>query len=522
MSISQVTAPSQMPLRHRGQPVAARSTRRPRSRWASAAGSTRSAGATSSASSPCCGRCSRSPTSSRPSLNPLGNVVTTTMIPQTFSLENFDKLLNTTRSVHERWDAQQPDRVRVRGRSSSCFFSALAAYAFSRFRFTGRRGGLLALLLIQMFPQYLAAGRALPDVHRDRRGRSRPSASTPWLGYIIVLCGSSLGQVWLIKGFFDSIPMSLDEAAMIDGASHVQVFFRIILPLIRPILAVCGLLVFVGVDRRVPAGLDLPARREQEDAGHRALRAHRRGPLQQPRGLRGGRDHDRDPGGAAVPVPPAVHRRRHDRRRRQGMTSHAAPARPAPRRLRPLHRSPRRPALGRQRRPAGPGAAPRRRRPRRPGRSCSAGCATASRPCAGPPARARTRPGRGGRCRSTWSTRSRRTASWSPPARRTTAGSTPPASTTATSPTPGTSGSAPSTGCPTGSATRWATRSSPTASRAPRPARRGPRLGAARRLGRPGRAQGSRRPLPVVRRHPRRRRRPPRPPRRPSARPCST
>ncbi len=60
------------------------------------------------------------------------------------------------------------------------------------------------------------------------------------------MCGGALGQVWLIKGFFDSIPMSLDEAAMIDGASHVQVFFRIILPLITPILAVCGLLVFVG------------------------------------------------------------------------------------------------------------------------------------------------------------------------------------------------------------------------------------------------------------------------------------
>ena len=125
-------------------------------------------------------------------------------------------------------------------------FSALAAYAFSRFRFTGRRGGLLALLLIQMFPQFLAAV-ALYTLFTNLGEVIPPLGLNSILAYIVVLCGGSLGQVWLIKGFFDSIPRSLDEAATIDGASHVQIFFRIILPLIRPILAVCGLLVFVGV-----------------------------------------------------------------------------------------------------------------------------------------------------------------------------------------------------------------------------------------------------------------------------------
>jgi arabinogalactan oligomer/maltooligosaccharide transport system permease protein len=66
------------------------------------------------------------------------------------------------------------------------------------------------------------------------------------LGYMLVLLGGSLGQVWLIKGFFDSVPKSLDEAAKIDGAGHAQTFFRIVLPLVRPILAVSGLLVFVA------------------------------------------------------------------------------------------------------------------------------------------------------------------------------------------------------------------------------------------------------------------------------------
>jgi len=177
------------------------------------------------------------------SLNPLGNVVTSTMIPSAFSLDNFTELLDT-----------QPFGTWARNSLIVCvsvvfiqlLFSALAAYAFSRLRFTGRRGGLLALLLIQMFPQFLALvalylmftdiGEVIPAIGLDTLA-----------GYIIMLCGGSLGQVWLIKGFFDSIPKSLDEAATIDGASHVQVFFRIILPLVRPILAVCGLLVLVGV-----------------------------------------------------------------------------------------------------------------------------------------------------------------------------------------------------------------------------------------------------------------------------------
>ncbi len=177
------------------------------------------------------------------SLNPLGNVVTSTMIPRSFSLDNFTQLID-----------EQPFGTWYRNSIIVCIcvvfvqllFSTFAAYAFSRFRFKGRRGGLLALLLIQMFPQFLAAvalylmfteiGEVIPAVGLD---------TLP--GYILMMCGGSLGQVWLIKGFFDSIPMSLDEAAMIDGASHVQVFFRIILPLLQPILAICGLLVFVGV-----------------------------------------------------------------------------------------------------------------------------------------------------------------------------------------------------------------------------------------------------------------------------------
>jgi len=178
-------------------------------------------------------------------LNPLGNVVTTGMIPRTFSTENFEKLFNTPSIQYERWYANTMV-VCVAVTFIQIFFSALAAFAFSRMRFTGRRGGLLALLLIQLFPQYLAAV-ALYLMFTEIGDAVPAMGLNTLLGYIIVLCGNSLGQVWLIKGFFDTLPMSLDEAAKVDGASHVQTFFRIILPLVTPILAVCSLLVFVSV-----------------------------------------------------------------------------------------------------------------------------------------------------------------------------------------------------------------------------------------------------------------------------------
>ena len=126
------------------------------------------------------------------------------------------------------------------------FLSTLAAYAFSRFRFTGRRIGLLTLLLIMMFPAFLAMIAVYTML--SGLGQIIPFLGLNSLaGYIVVLLGGSLGQVWLIKGFFDTVPKELDEAAIIDGCSHWQVFTRILLPTLTPILATTALLALVGV-----------------------------------------------------------------------------------------------------------------------------------------------------------------------------------------------------------------------------------------------------------------------------------
>jgi len=123
--------------------------------------------------------------------------------------------------------------------------TALAAYPFSRMKFWGRKYGIMVLLLIQMFPSvmYMVAlygmlsfiGKVFPWLGLDSLG-----------GLIFVYLGNIAFNMFLIKGFYDTIPSSLEESAMIDGATRFQTFWRIIIPLAKPILAVVVILTFMG------------------------------------------------------------------------------------------------------------------------------------------------------------------------------------------------------------------------------------------------------------------------------------
>ena len=123
---------------------------------------------------------------------------------------------------------------------------AAAAYAFSRFRFAGRRMGLTSLLIVQMFPQMLAfvaifllligLGNVVPILGLNSK-----------IALIAVYLGGALGvNTFLMYGFFNTVPRELDEAAKIDGATHTQIYWTIILRLVAPILAVVALLSFIS------------------------------------------------------------------------------------------------------------------------------------------------------------------------------------------------------------------------------------------------------------------------------------
>jgi arabinogalactan oligomer/maltooligosaccharide transport system permease protein len=106
--------------------------------------------------------------------------------------------------------------------------------------------GLLTLVLVQMFPQFLAIVTLYLMFATITDYYPGIGFNTPW-ALILLYLGGALGvNTWLMKGFFDTIPRDLDESAKVDGATHAQVFFGIILPLVAPILAVTGLLAFIG------------------------------------------------------------------------------------------------------------------------------------------------------------------------------------------------------------------------------------------------------------------------------------
>ncbi|OOE60768.1 sugar ABC transporter permease [Salinivibrio kushneri] len=115
-----------------------------------------------------------------------------------------------------------------------------SAYVFSRYRFKGKRNVLLSILVLQMFPAFLSMTAIYILL-------SKMHLIDTYAGMLFVYVTGSLPfMTWLVKGYFDAIPTSLDEAAKIDGAGHMTIFIEIILPLARPILVFVGLVSFTG------------------------------------------------------------------------------------------------------------------------------------------------------------------------------------------------------------------------------------------------------------------------------------
>ena len=199
-----------------------------------------------------------------------GNLSRQQLIPENPSLDNFRELM-TVPNHPPFWSWFRNSLVvGIVTAVVSVFLCACAAYAFSRLRFKGRRAGMLALLLIQMFPNLLAMVATVPVDDPHRRPLPERSGSGPTPALVLIYLGGALGvNTWLMKGFMDTIPKELDEAARVDGATHVQIFFKVILPLAAPVLAVIGLLSFITTPGGVP-----PRRRdhrpERRDAADRS------------------------------------------------------------------------------------------------------------------------------------------------------------------------------------------------------------------------------------------------------------
>jgi arabinogalactan oligomer / maltooligosaccharide transport system permease protein len=179
------------------------------------------------------------------SFNPTGSLQIDSFIPTQFSLKNYEALFTSPLIPFMRW---MGNSILIAGLVAvlSVVIGAASAFAFSRLRFKGKKSALELLLLVQMFPAILAIAAVFVIMERIYTFAPGIGLGTQ-AGLMLVYLGGAMGvNIWLLKGFVDSIPAEIDEAAKIDGASPMQIYWQIFLPLATPVLAVVTLLSFIG------------------------------------------------------------------------------------------------------------------------------------------------------------------------------------------------------------------------------------------------------------------------------------
>lgn len=173
------------------------------------------------------------------SLNPGTNMLVTNLIPESITFEHYKWLFTNPRSDYLLW-YKNSIIVAIANALGSVIITSLIAYAFSRYEFFGRKYGLYMFLLLQMFPALM--GMVAIYILLNTIG-----LTDSLFGLLLVYLGGQIPfNAWLVKGYLDTIPKELDESAKIDGASHLRVFWSIILPLAKPILAVVALFNFMA------------------------------------------------------------------------------------------------------------------------------------------------------------------------------------------------------------------------------------------------------------------------------------
>lgn len=174
------------------------------------------------------------------SFNPGNSLVSTSIFPKEPTTSHYKELFNNAGSLfYTKWYINSI-KISVFTMLFSVIFVSMTAYAFSRFRFKGRKNGLLLFLLLQMIPQFSALIAIF--VLAQMLGL----INSHWLLIFIYVGGQIPMNTYLLKGYFDSIPQDLDESAKIDGASNNRIFLQIILPLAKPMLAVVAMNSFTG------------------------------------------------------------------------------------------------------------------------------------------------------------------------------------------------------------------------------------------------------------------------------------
>lgn len=179
------------------------------------------------------------------SFNPTGSLATQTLIPKNAGFQNYNELFDSNEFPYWQW---MLNSLKISSITSiiSLAITTVAAYAFSRFRFKGRVTMLKGIFLINVFPGLLAIVATFLMI--SQLGDIFPSFGlNTHASLILVYLGGAMGvNIWLMKGYMDTVPRDIDESAMVEGASNWQIFTKLILPLLRPILVVIAILNFIS------------------------------------------------------------------------------------------------------------------------------------------------------------------------------------------------------------------------------------------------------------------------------------
>ncbi|MFG6467016.1 maltose ABC transporter permease MalG [Roseateles sp. BYS87W] len=188
------------------------------------------------------------------SLRP-GNFATGSLIPTEISLEHWKLALGIPYQAADGSLVQPPFPVltwlwnSIKIATASAFLivaiSTTAAYAFARLKFSFSKPVLNGMLLLQMFPPVLALVAIFAIF--ETIGTYVPALGVEThAGLVLAYLGGIATHVWTIKGYFETIPVEIEENAKVDGATHWQAFSRVLLPMAVPILMVVFVLAFIG------------------------------------------------------------------------------------------------------------------------------------------------------------------------------------------------------------------------------------------------------------------------------------
>jgi arabinogalactan oligomer/maltooligosaccharide transport system permease protein len=178
------------------------------------------------------------------SLQPGSSFFSGTLTPQHLTLDNYKALFTDT--AFPTW-IKNSMFVCTAVSTLSTVCVALMAYAFARLRFRGQRYGIFSLWVVQLFPVNIALPAYFYFLLRLTQWTNGHIGLETFGGLILLLTGIGMAfYAWLFKGYLDNLPLELEEAAFVDGATRLQVLRYVIAPLVRPMLATVFLLVFIA------------------------------------------------------------------------------------------------------------------------------------------------------------------------------------------------------------------------------------------------------------------------------------